>query len=106
MPCAPYSMPLGELLNMPGCAGAATAISGIELDSRNVSVGDLFLAMPGEKKVVVTTEKDATRLEPHREWLIEKQIPLLVVPIEVYFHFDGKEKFEEAVKEFLMGFRV
>lgn len=65
-----------------------------------------FLALPGEKKVVVTTEKDATRLEPHREWLIEKQIPLLVVPIEVYFHFDGKEKFEEAVREFLLGFKV
>jgi len=65
-----------------------------------------FQTLPGNKKVVVTTEKDATRLEPHREWLIEKQIPLLVIPIEVYFHFDGKEKFEEAVKEFLLEFKV
>ena len=65
-----------------------------------------FLAMPGGKKVVVTTEKDATRLEPHRKWLIEKQVPLLVIPIEVYFHFDGKEKFEKAVKDFLLEFKA
>lgn len=65
-----------------------------------------FLTLPGNKKVVVTTQKDATRLEPHREWLIKKQIPLLVIPIEVYFHFDGKEKFEEAVREFLLNFKV
>lgn len=42
------SMPLGELLGIPGCAGADTPISGIELDSRKVTSGDLFLAVAGE----------------------------------------------------------
>ncbi len=41
-------MALGELLAMPDCVGAATLLSGVELDSRKVSSGDLFLAIPGE----------------------------------------------------------
>lgn len=48
MSAAQTAMPLGELLNMPGCFGASTLISGIELDSRKVTQGDLFLAIPGE----------------------------------------------------------
>lgn len=42
------AMPLAELLGMPGCAGAATPISGLQADSRAVVPGDLFLAVPGE----------------------------------------------------------
>ena len=41
-------LPLGELLGMPNCEGAATPISGLHLDSREVRAGDLFLAIPGE----------------------------------------------------------
>lgn len=48
MTAASPRMPLGELLGMPGCPGAATTITGIELDSRRVTTGDLFLAIPGE----------------------------------------------------------
>lgn len=42
------ALPLAELLASPGCAGGATMISGIQLDSRKVSAGDLFLAVPGD----------------------------------------------------------
>ena len=41
-------MPLAELLGCPGCAGASTLVSGMQLDSRKVGRGDLFLALPGE----------------------------------------------------------
>jgi len=41
-------MPLGELLDRPGCAGGDTLVSGLQLDSRDVRRGDLFLAVPGE----------------------------------------------------------
>ncbi len=41
-------MSLAALLASPGCAGADTLISGVELDSRRVRPGDLFLAVSGE----------------------------------------------------------
>ena len=66
----------------------------------------MFETMPGNRKLLVTTEKDAMRFSVHREWLIEKQIPMVVLPVEVYFHFDGKEKFDSEVKRFLLDFKV
>ncbi|MEZ4955504.1 MAG: tetraacyldisaccharide 4'-kinase [Saprospiraceae bacterium] len=66
----------------------------------------MFEAMPGNKKLIVTTEKDAMRLAAHREWLMEKKIPMVVLPVEVYFHFDGQEKFDAEVKQFLLDFKV
>lgn len=65
----------------------------------------IFGAMPGQKKLIVTTEKDAMRFAIHRDFLIEKQIPMVVLPVEVYFHFDGKEIFEKKVKDFLLDFK-
>ncbi len=41
-------MSLAGILADPRCAGADTMVSGIELDSRRVTPGDLFLALPGE----------------------------------------------------------
>ncbi len=43
------SMSLAEVLAMPACAGADTPISGLQLDSRKIATGDLFLAFPGEQ---------------------------------------------------------
>jgi tetraacyldisaccharide 4'-kinase len=54
-------------------------------------------------KVIVTTEKDAVRLELHAAYLREKNIPILVLPVEVAFHEAG---FDEAVKQFLLDFRA
>jgi UDP-N-acetylmuramoyl-L-alanyl-D-glutamate--2,6-diaminopimelate ligase len=44
---AAAALPLSELLASSSCTGAGTMIGGIQLDSRKVSPGDLFLAMPG-----------------------------------------------------------
>jgi UDP-N-acetylmuramoyl-L-alanyl-D-glutamate--2,6-diaminopimelate ligase len=41
-------MPLAALLASPGCEGADTPITGLQLDSRKVQPGDLFLAVAGE----------------------------------------------------------
>jgi len=45
---AAVALPLSELLASSSCAGGDTMIGGIQLDSRKVGPGDLFLAMPGD----------------------------------------------------------
>ncbi len=55
--------------------------------------------------ILITTEKDATRLHVHNEVLIKKRIPIFILPIEVAFHFDEKETFDQDIKDFLLEFK-
>ena len=43
------ALPLSELLGNDSCPGAATMIAGMQLDSRKVHAGDVFLAVPGDR---------------------------------------------------------
>ena len=65
-----------------------------------------FERMDSSNKIVLTTEKDATRLAVHRAYLEEKGLPVYVLPVEVAFHFDEQADFEEAVKAYLLDFKV
>jgi tetraacyldisaccharide 4'-kinase len=54
---------------------------------------------------VVTTEKDAVRLQPHSQFLAEHKIPIFIQPIQVKFHsFEGKN-FDDFVKNKLLEFK-
>ncbi|MFT6050443.1 MAG: UDP-N-acetylmuramoyl-L-alanyl-D-glutamate--2,6-diaminopimelate ligase [Halioglobus sp.] len=44
----PREMPLAELLCMQGQLQSTVLVSGLQIDSRQVTPGDLFLAVPGE----------------------------------------------------------
>ncbi|MEM1325474.1 MAG: tetraacyldisaccharide 4'-kinase [Bacteroidota bacterium] len=65
-----------------------------------------FERMKGEKKVILTTEKDAMRLELHRDYLVEHQLPVFVLPVQVNFLFDEQEHFNEYIRHHLLSFRV
>ena len=65
-----------------------------------------FDKMDSKKKLIITTEKDAMRLEVHRDYLLENKLPVFVLPVEVDFHFDGKKDFDEDVKDFLVNFKI
>ncbi len=45
------------------------------------------------KKMIVTTEKDATRLEPYRDWFLQNKIEIFVQPITIGFLLNGAESF-------------
>ena len=66
-----------------------------------------FEQMEGKNKIVLTTEKDATRLALHREYLIQERLPIFVLPIKISFHPDhNQSSFIDSVKKFLLDFKV
>jgi tetraacyldisaccharide 4'-kinase len=65
-----------------------------------------FDGLNSAKKIILTTEKDATRLEAFSEFLWKHQLPVFVLPIEVAFLHQDEDRFKEAVKRFLEGFKA
>jgi tetraacyldisaccharide 4'-kinase len=75
----------------------------------NYDMGQLkriYENMEGDKKMILTTEKDAVRMELHREFLLETRLPIFVLPLRVAFHFDEGPEFAQLVKEYLLGFKI
>lgn len=62
--------------------------------------------MTGKRRLIVTTEKDAVRLEPHRNWILREQWPIVVLPAEVFFHPSDTGTFDDRIKQFLLDFKV
>lgn len=65
-----------------------------------------FHKMEAKKKVILTTEKDAMRLELHQSFIMENQLPIFALPVEVRFHGKDDERFDQDVKDYLLNFRM
>lgn len=65
-----------------------------------------FHEMPSDQKLILTTEKDAMRLEMHRPFIIEHRLPLFALPIEVAFHDNDSAIFDEVVQNYLLSFKI
>jgi len=59
-----------------------------------------------ENKIILTTEKDATRLDLHREYILEHKLPVFVLPVDVKFHFGEEGSFNEYVRDYMLKFKV
>jgi tetraacyldisaccharide 4'-kinase len=55
--------------------------------------------------VILTTEKDATRLHLHSATILKHKLPIFILPLEVDFHFGEKAKFDQDIKDFLLEFK-
>lgn len=66
----------------------------------------IFEHLNSDKKAILTTEKDATRLLRHRKYLIENRIPVFILPVRVSFLDEDREKFNTSIKDFLLNFKV
>jgi tetraacyldisaccharide 4'-kinase len=65
-----------------------------------------FDAIENPNKIILTTEKDAVRLEPHAEFLLNSQMPICILPVQVSF-LDGEGAiFDAQIKDFLLTFKV
>lgn len=65
-----------------------------------------FDRMENEKKVILTTEKDAMRLQLHHAYIKEEQLPIFALPVQVRFHFSEAEQFDDDVRQYLLNFKV
>ncbi len=70
------------------------------------AIQKLFKSTPAEKKVYITTEKDAIRLDVHRQYIMDNKMPIFILPTAVSFLFEQKSEFEEEIKDFLLAFEV
>lgn len=65
-----------------------------------------FERMPSRKKAIITTEKDAMRMEMHNQFFWDQDLPVYVLPIEVSFFDQDELDFQAEIKKFLLNFKV
>jgi tetraacyldisaccharide 4'-kinase len=69
---------------------------------KNISkLADEFSACSAQKKVIITTEKDARRLVEHELLPAVKMLPILVMPIGIRFLDNGGQQFDKLVTEYV-----
>lgn len=73
-------------------------------DMANLDRG--FRELESKQKIILTTEKDATRLLLHQDFLKAQRLPIFVLPIEVRFLFDEGAAFDARIREFLLNFKI
>ena len=65
-----------------------------------------FANIENPNKIILTTEKDATRLSLHSKYIQEKKLPIYVLPISVEFLFEEEARFNHDIQSFLMNFSL
>jgi tetraacyldisaccharide 4'-kinase len=70
-----------------------------EYDMENVR--ETYNNIHGSNKIIVTTEKDAVRLWPHRAWFLANNIPIFVQPIRIRFLDDDGERFDADIIKYI-----
>jgi tetraacyldisaccharide 4'-kinase len=64
-------------------------------------LADEFGACPAQKKVIITTEKDAQRLLEHELRRVVKELPILIMPVATEFLDNTGPQFDNLVKEYV-----
>lgn len=70
------------------------------------SIKEIYDGIEDPNTIIITTEKDATRLDLFRSFLLENNIPIFVLPIEVEILFGDGPIFDGLIKDFLINFTV
>lgn len=76
-------------------------------DNRDIEkIGKVYAGFDKRNCVVITTEKDAMRLQLHQQKLEEMNISIYILPVKVKFHFEDENKFQSEIKDHLLSFEV
>jgi tetraacyldisaccharide 4'-kinase len=66
-----------------------------------------FEQLPADmNRIILSTEKDATRLALHAPWLKEKDLPVYILPVAVQFLFDQGTAFDTVIRQSLLDFKA
>ncbi len=65
----------------------------------------VFMETESENKIIITTEKDASRLSMLYTHIKKKSLPIFVLPIQVKIMMDGEKEFDGLVKASLLNFK-
>ena len=68
-------------------------------------VKEKFLNLPTQRKIIITTEKDAMRLQNPMAESILSDLPIFYIHISFEFHKPDKPVFDEAVKKWVHSFQ-
>lgn len=70
------------------------------------SMEQMYINFPeSNRPVLLTTEKDALRLDLHRDLLLQSNLPFYVLPIRVQFLGEQPDAFDQYIKDWLLKFR-
>ncbi len=58
-----------------------------------------------QNKIILTTEKDAMRLDEHRGLLLQLNLPIYILPVAVSFADDDGPRFDQTIKDWLLNFK-
>jgi tetraacyldisaccharide 4'-kinase len=64
-------------------------------------IRETFKNIGDTNKIIVTTEKDAARLEEHRNWFLQNKIEIFVQPIVVKFIEEDGDKFNADIIQYV-----
>ncbi|MCX6282017.1 MAG: tetraacyldisaccharide 4'-kinase [Bacteroidetes bacterium] len=65
-----------------------------------------FNNIPTQKKIIITTEKDAMRLRTSELSPLLKQLPFFYIPVSVEFHGKDKELFDQSIFSFVNRYKT
>lgn len=65
------------------------------------AIRETFNNLGDVKKVIITTEKDAMRLQEFRDWFLQNKIEIFVQPIAVTFLADDGAKFNADIVQYI-----
>lgn len=75
----------------------------------NFDIGNIelyFKQMPeSSQRIILTTEKDAMRLDTHRELLQQLNLPIYILPVTVRFLGEEPDMFDRVIKDWLLNFK-
>lgn len=68
-------------------------------DMESITTG--FMNMEHEKKLIITTEKDAVRFFGQKNWILVSKLPIFVQPVNMEFFPESKELFNNEILRYM-----